>query len=279
MTTAPTPSARRRVLGALVSTVLLVGCGSGTGPGAGPGADRPGDPTSLATGRAASTPATDPTPASPVAPSPTTPGTDEPGTAPAEPRPGRERWVRGIDASHHQGAIDWERVAGDDVGFAYLKASEGSTFTDPRFVDNVAGASRAGLRVGGYHYFSLCSPGAPQGEHLVETLGAAGRTTLPPAVDLELQGQCATPPARADLLAEVRAFLDVVEAATGRRVVVYAFPDLEEEYRLADELGRRQWVRRLGDLPPARDWWIWQRADDATVAGVDGPTDLNLMRP
>ncbi|HEX2068810.1 MAG TPA: GH25 family lysozyme, partial [Actinomycetota bacterium] len=31
----------------------------------------------------------------------------------------------GIDVSHHQGRIDWPRVAADDISFAYIKASEG----------------------------------------------------------------------------------------------------------------------------------------------------------
>ena len=49
--------------------------------------------------------------------------------------------------------------------------------------------------------------------------------------------------------------------------------------QLEERLGARLWVRRLGARPPARDWWIWQRADDARVAGIEGPADLNLMRP
>lgn len=190
--------------------------------------------------------------------------------------------MRGVDASHHQGDIDWPRVARDDIAFAYLKASEGSTFADPRFAENAESAREAGLRVGGYHYFSLCSPGAAQADHFVEVLRGAGAdagpATMPPAVDLEIQGQCSTPPGRDDLLAQVRTFLDDVEEATGSRVVVYEYPDFEEKYRFADELQRRQWVRRLGDTPPDRAWWIWQRADDASIDGIDGPADLNLIR-
>ncbi|TIP02222.1 MAG: lysozyme, partial [Mesorhizobium sp.] len=33
--------------------------------------------------------------------------------------------IRGIDVSHHQGRIDWPRVAADDVVFAIIKATEG----------------------------------------------------------------------------------------------------------------------------------------------------------
>ncbi len=181
--------------------------------------------------------------------------------------------MRGVDLSHHQGAVDWRRVAGDGIGFAYLKATEGSTYTDPTFATNAAGAAGAGLRVGGYHYFNLCSPGAAQGEHFAAVLdgalaGVPPRRRMPPALDLELLGSCDTPPPRADLVREVRAFLAAVEPATGQRVVVYAFPEFEARYRMAEAVDRRQWVRRIGDRPPAREWWLWQLDDAATVAGV-----------
>jgi lysozyme len=188
-----------------------------------------------------------------------------------------------VDASHHQGSIDWRRVRADDIDFAYLKASEGSTFVDPRFVEHSRAARAAGLRVGGYHYFSTCSPAAPQAEHFVEVLRSAGPVGaaggLPPAIDLELRGNCADPPPRELLLAQVRDFITIVERATRRRMVVYAYPDFEARYRFAPALDRRQWVRRIGDRPPAREWWIWQRDDQARVDGFDTPADLNVMAP
>ena len=35
--------------------------------------------------------------------------------------------LRGIDVSHHQGVVDWGKVAKSDVAFAILKATEGAT--------------------------------------------------------------------------------------------------------------------------------------------------------
>lgn len=209
--------------------------------------------------------------------------TDRPTTSPtpsaiAASPPGL-RLLRGVDASHHQGEIDWARVRQDRISFAYLKATEGSTFVDPRFVANARAARQAGLRVGGYHYFSLCSPGAPQAEHFTDVLDSADARSLPPAIDLELLGNCDDPPARADLLREVRAFVDIVERRVGQRIVVYSYPELEERFRVATALQRRQWVRSIGSTPPAREWWIWQKDDRATVDGISAPADLNLMAP
>ena len=239
------------------------------------------DPTADQRGESSAETSATPSPSATTAPSPTTGPTSGPPTGPATASPTaaspRARLVRGVDASHHQGDIDWERVRRDRIEFAYLKATEGSTFTDPRFVQNARGARAAGLRVGGYHYFSLCSAGVPQAEHFTDVLASSGARGLPPAIDLELRGNCADPPPRADLLREVRAFVDVVERRTGQRVVVYAYPEFEERFRIATALQRPQWVRRIGSTPPSRDWWIWQRDDQASIDGITGPADLNVM--
>lgn len=192
--------------------------------------------------------------------------------------PERERVrLRGIDASHHQGTIAWQAVAGDGITFAYLKATEGTTYTDPTFAAHRAEAQDLGIRVGGYHYFQLCSSGAEQAAHFASVLGELDGDDLPPAVDLELAGSCPTPPPRAVLLAEVRTFLEQLEATTGREPVVYLYPELEEEYGVAGALGDyRQWVRSL-DGRPDREWWIWQQTDSGSVAGIAGPVDVNVM--
>lgn len=206
-----------------------------------------------------------------MTPTPTSPGSPSTTATPDVP----DRPALGVDVSHHQGAIDWQRVGADGISFAYLKASEGTGFTDPRFADNVRGAHGAGVRAGGYHYFTLCGQGAPQAEHFLTVIGR--QTTMPPAVDVEFNGNCQPGPPREALLVELRAFIETVEARTGTRMVVYLYPELEEHYRIADDLDRPQWVRSLG-LRPSREWWIWQKSDRARIDGISSPADLNQMR-
>ena len=38
----------------------------------------------------------------------------------------------GIDVSHYQGQIEWLSVASADIGFSYVKATEGTTITDDK---------------------------------------------------------------------------------------------------------------------------------------------------
>lgn len=260
----------RRLLPPVVVAALLVVAGCG------PADDAPQTP--LQSPRSIPTSELPSTPATPTTPTTATATTATPTTEAAPPpKPARRVRQRGIDASHHQGAIDWRAVAGDGVAFAYLKATEGTSYTDPTFAGHRAAAQDHGIQVGGYHYFQLCSPGVEQAAHFASVLGTISADShLPPAVDLELAGSCPAPPPRAVLLAEVRAFLEQVEAATEREPVVYLYPELEDEYGFAAELGDyRQWVRSLGERP-GRPWWIWQQTDAGSIAGVSGPVDVNV---
>lgn len=194
-------------------------------------------------------------------------------------RPGLRAGERyGVDVSNHQGAIDWARVADDDIDFAYIKATEGGDFVDARFARNWQGAGRAGLRRGAYHFFTLCRPGEEQAANFVRTL-PDDPDSLPPAVDVELGGNCSARPPRQRIERELRRFIDDVESASGRRVVVYVVDDFEGRYHLRDDLDRPVWHRRIGlRRPEVADWWIWQFSFQSHVAGIDGGVDLNVMR-
>jgi lysozyme len=185
-------------------------------------------------------------------------------------RPGE---VYGIDVSHHQGPIDWDRVAPDGIGFAYIKATEGGDFVDERFADNWSGAARAGLRRGAYHFFTFCTPGAVQARHFLDVV-PDDASALPPAVDLELAQNCAERPEPADLMHELEAYLAVVEAARGQRVVLYVGDDVEDRYAIRDELDRPLWLPRSscvqtetgssGSRAPSPTWTAWTGASTST---------------
>jgi lysozyme len=196
-----------------------------------------------------------------------------PGYRPAL-RPG-ERY--GVDVSHHQGEIDWRQVAGDDIEFAYIKASEGGDLVDRRFQDNWDGAGAAGLDRGAYHFFTLCRSGAEQAGNFLRAL-PPDPGALPPAVDLELAGNCSQRPDRAWLDRELGEFLAQVERATGRSVVLYIGDDFEGRYRVRDELDRPLWHRRVLARPDVEGWWIWQVHGNASVDGIPTDVDLDVMR-
>jgi lysozyme len=188
-------------------------------------------------------------------------------------RPG-ERY--GVDVSNHQGSIDWARVAGDDISFAYIKATEGADFVDQSFATNWAAAGGAGLDRGAYHFFTLCSSGADQAQNFLNAI-PDDYEGLPPAVDLELAGNCSARPERSVLEGELTTYLDQVETGTGQRALLYIGDDFEDLYHVRSTFDRQLWVRHIF-FRPHGDWKIWQVGGYAKVDGIRGRVDLDVMR-
>lgn len=183
----------------------------------------------------------------------------------------------GVDVSNHQRSIDWERVANDEMTFAYIKASEGGDHVDDSFAGHWTGAGAVGLERGAYHFFTLCRPGAEQAANFLAVLdGRIGE--LPPAVDLELAGNCSARPDREWVDRELGEFIDIVSAETGQWLVQYTGDDFEKHYTIRDDLDLAIWHRRTMFRADVDDWWIWQVSGWAAIDGIEGQADLNVMR-
>jgi lysozyme len=184
--------------------------------------------------------------------------------------------VRGIDVSHHQASVNWKRVAGDGIAFAYLKASEGRDHVDDAFAGNWAAARAAGLKVGAYHFFTFCSSGRAQAANLLETLPYAA-DALPVAVDLEFGGNCAARPDPASLARELSVFLAMVERRQGKAAVFYVTPEFMAAYG-AVLPARGLWRRSILHAPARGEGWVlWQYHNRGAVKGVEGPVDLSVF--
>lgn len=193
--------------------------------------------------------------------------------------PRRRHPVWGVDVSHHQGDIDWTRVRAAGAAFAYVKVSEGRDHVDTRFRANLEQARAAGLKIGAYHYFTLCAPGREQAEHFVRTLSGLA-PDLPPVADLEYAGNCARRPGREELAREIDDFIAVVEQRLGRRPMLYSTKSFAADHHLWDRPDLHQWIRAIHTRPGflgTRDWTFWQYRV-GRVDGVAGPVDLNVFR-
>jgi len=92
----------------------------------------------------------------------------------------------GIDVSHHQGVIDWSKVAAAGVKYTFLKASEGSSFKDRRFNSNRSGSTSVGIPCGGYHFMRPNAPVDRQITNFVSSIGSMREGELPPVLDIEV---------------------------------------------------------------------------------------------
>ncbi len=187
-------------------------------------------------------------------------------------------FVQGVDVSHHQGPIDWRALAADQISFAYIKASEGGDYIDPRFAENWRAAAEAGLPRGAYHFFTLCKPADAQAAHFIATV-PRDAAALPPAVDLEHMGPCRQGPMMTDVATEARRFLDLLQAHYSVRPILYTTREFHDAH-LTEFRGERFWIRSLFARPDfrERDWIIWQHHNRGHKRGVAGPVDLNAFR-
>jgi lysozyme len=183
----------------------------------------------------------------------------------------------GVDVSAHQGEIDWQRVASDGIEFTYIKATEGQDWVDEQFTTNWEGAAAAGIDRGAYHFFTLCAPGADQARNFLR-VAPPDVAALPPAIDLELTGNCSARPPVDEVAAHVEAFVRIVEQEWGRELLFYIRPDWEERYPTREGLDRQLWDVRFLRRPTDDRWRVWQLHGFAHVNGISGGVDFNVMR-
>lgn len=183
----------------------------------------------------------------------------------------------GVDVSNHQGEIDWAAVAGDDIEFVYIKATEGGDWVDPWFDRNWAEARRVGVEVGAYHYFTLCRSGAEQAANFL-TVVPVDEADLPGALDLEYAGDCSDRKTPEWVQGEVAQFLQIVEEATGTSVLLYVGGRFDRDYGVTDTFSEPLWKRSILRRPGGDRWVVWQLSFFSDVDGIDGGVDLDVGR-
>lgn len=188
--------------------------------------------------------------------------------------------VLGIDVSHHQENIDWAVVA-KSVHFVFIKATEGVTYTDPHFRDNWKQAGENGLLRGAYHFYRPDSPADKQAEHFAATVGK--ESELPLVLDLENPVGL---PDSAQLLKDVKLFLDTVEQSTGRKPIIYTMPNFWNMHMKGAVWANQYdlWIahyttRAEPSVPAPWDHWLFwqytQTGNGKSVGIEEGNVDMN----
>ena len=189
--------------------------------------------------------------------------------------------IRGVDVSHYQGEIDWEKLSSENIRFAYIKATEGSGHKDEEFDKNWEGAQATRLRIGSYHFFSLDSPGTTQAENFCKTVTVVDNM-LPPVVDVEPYGKYmnSSPVDKEALFAELQDYINAVEAYYDMKPVIYTteewFQLIHEEFKDYDV-----WLRSVYGKPDSSiNWTFWQYSNRHVLSGYSGEEryiDMNVF--
>ena len=201
--------------------------------------------------------------------------TEEPTDAPTSPAStSSTAQLAGIDVSHYQGTVDWEDVAEADIKFAFAKATDGITYTDPMWSTNKTAAPANGVLIGGYHFYQPADDPTKQAANFIAALGDVSGN-LPPVVDLEKAPEAS---AAQNYVQDIQTFLEAVADATGCAPMIYANPSFFAQYLAADLADLPLWLAEYRDTPPPADgpvWVFWQHSQNSFVNGISGAVDLD----
>lgn len=191
--------------------------------------------------------------------------------------------VKGIDVSNWQGTVNWSSVKSSGVVWAMAKATEGSSYTDPYFTKNVAGAQAVGIKIGGYHFAHPESNDAlTEAKHYVAVISQV-KLDLLPVLDIESPTDTSRISV-ANLVNWIQTWINYVEQSTGKEVMIYTgnwflnnFAQLNNAFA-----NKPLWIANYGNITAPPDgggwtrWTAWQYASDGTVDGVNGNCDVSV---
>lgn len=199
--------------------------------------------------------------------------------------------VPGIDVSYWNAGIDWPKVRATGQRFVFAKATEGDFYADPTFPANWSGAKAAGLLRGAYHFFRPNVDGRKQAKKFIDYIKSTkDNGELPPALDLETHdGQT-----NARIIARAKDWLDEVEAAFGKKPIIYSGQYFLQDHFSEAGGGPPAWAKEyplwLAQYPNVYmdgqqpylprgwfKWTFWQYSEKGRLNGINANVDLNVF--
>ncbi len=189
--------------------------------------------------------------------------------------------VHGIDVSHHQKYINWDNVANHGsfkVKFCFMKATEGSNFSDTRFKTNWRESKEAGIIRGAYHFFSMTSSPTTQAQHFIRTV-ALEDGDLAPVLDFETDSpHHSTALVRKNL----QRWLYLVEKHYGVKPIIYTNTFIYKKYLSGYFKEYPLWIADYNTSNIHQNFKnpklkIWQYTQSGRVSGINSHVDINAF--
>lgn len=181
--------------------------------------------------------------------------------------------LQGVDVSHYQGTIDWAQIQAQEIDFAFIKATEGSSYVDACFYDNWRAAEQTELMIGAYHFFSFDSDAGTQAALFIDTVGElSGKIT--PVIDIEFYGdKWNNPPEKEDVTEQLEKMLCILEEYYHTKPIIYTTYRVYYQYIKGGFNEYPLWIRNVY-FPPdwhmKGEWTFWQYTDTAVMSGYTG---------
>jgi GH25 family lysozyme M1 (1,4-beta-N-acetylmuramidase) len=190
--------------------------------------------------------------------------------------------IQGLDVSSHQSAVNWTTQYNMGARFAYVKATEGTTYQNPIFGPQYGGAEGAGMIRGAYHFaLPNVSAASVQADYFVNNGGGwtGDGKTMPPLLDIEYNpypslGNTCYNMSQAAMVNWIAAFSNRVLARTGRLPMIYTTTDWWTQCTGNSGAFSRQplhlasYSRYVGSMPNGWGTYsVWQYSSTGPFAG------------
>ena len=180
--------------------------------------------------------------------------------------------------SRYQKKIDWKRVKAAKIEFVYIKATEGASYTDPFFKQNITGARSAGIPVGVYHFFRMTSSAQAQFNHFKKVVGSQ-KMDLIPMIDIEVNDGCS----KAQIQKRLDQIIALFKKEYGCSPMIYSSQKFYNDY-LAPRYNRYHlYLGRYGADRPVIDgkgtYTIWQYSRKGKIDGITTDVDVCRFNP
>jgi lysozyme len=181
--------------------------------------------------------------------------------------------VWGIDVSHYQSDINWAELDREKPNFMFIKASEGLTFQDIKYMENYSEAKKLGILVGSYHFFSYSSSGKEQATNFLSVAQHKNGDLLP-VLDAEFRKKM---PEKSLVTTELTNFVNAIYEKLGHYPIIYcnyAYYKLYLEEHMPPKC--KLWIVDYR-AKPSCEWAFWQKTNRFKLAGIRGHVDLNIF--
>jgi lysozyme len=206
--------------------------------------------------------------------------------------------VEGVDVTQSNGPVTWSSVQGSGRGFAFARVSQGDYHTDDAFTTNWPNISAAGMLRSPFHFFDPTIDGVAQANYFLTLLNNAGGLQvrdLPPMLALECPTSSTQSAADGNceytgnsgwvpsstLIQRVFDWLNTVEAATGRKPIIYSYPAWFADVGFTDiRLANYPlFIATFASCASVPSPWttaaFWQYGSASSIPGTTGSTDLD----
>lgn len=197
----------------------------------------------------------------------------------------------GIDISVDQGDLLSSVTLPDSITFVICKATEGETYTDPEFSNNISLVKKQNRISGAYHFYHTADNPIVQADFFWNTI-KNNPPDIAPILDIEClsfcegASQCNTngclTPSSDSLQADLLAFLQELQKNSNRIPMIYASADFITSYMQNPKFASYPlWIADYENTTPAipAPWTqadVWQKSGSFLLSGSQTEIDMDV---